>query len=128
VSAYEPPTMGGTNVIKLKTLGIGLCAIGLTAFVSGCYTAEKKAKEESLAAPINCATADGDIRALEQEKKTTTQKIAAGVRSIVPIGLVAGVASGQAGTKYQIATGQYNDMLDKKIAEIKQQCPNATGE
>jgi hypothetical protein len=120
--------MGGTNVIKLKTLGIGFCAIGLTAFISGCYTAEKKVREETMAAPINCATADGDIRSLEEEKKTTAQRIAAGVKSIVPIALVAGVVSGQAGTKYRIATGDYNDMLDKKIAEIKQQCPNATGE
>jgi hypothetical protein len=116
------------NMINVKTLGIGFCAIGLTAFISGCYSPEKKMREETMAAPVNCATADGDIRVLEEEKKTTAQRIAAGVKSIVPIGLVAGLVSGQAGTKYRIATGDYNDMLDKKIAEIKQQCPNATGE
>jgi hypothetical protein len=116
------------NMIDVKTLGIGFCAIGLTAFISGCYTAEKKMKEETMAAPVNCATADGDIRVLKDEKKTTVQRMAAGVKSIVPIALVAGVVSGQAGTKYQIATGQYNTMLDNKIAEIKQQCPNASDE
>jgi hypothetical protein len=116
------------NMINVKTLGIGFCAIGLTGFISGCYTAEKKTAQETATAPVNCATADGDIRALEEEKKTTAQRIAAGVKSIVPIGLVAGVVSGQAGTKYKIATGQYNTMLDNKIAEIKQQCPNASDE
>jgi hypothetical protein len=44
---------------------------------------------------------------------------------VVPIGLVAGLVTGTAGTKYRIATGQYNQMLDDKIAQIKQACPNA---
>jgi hypothetical protein len=112
----------------VKTLWIGFYAIGLAALLSGCYSAEKKMVAETPGAPIDCATADGDIRVLEAEKKTTGQRIAAGVKSIVPIPLVVGVVSGQAGTKYQIATGKYNTMLDDKIAEIKQQCPGATGD
>ena len=101
---------------------------GLTVSLSGCYTQEKKMTDQTAAMPINCATADGDIRTLEAEKKTTGQRIAAGVKTIVPIGLVAGLVTGQAGTKFKIATGDYNDMLNKKIAEIKDQCPGATGD
>jgi len=115
-------------MINVKTFGIGSLALFLTVLISGCYTAEKKTAQETPTAPINCATADGDIRALEQEKKSTAQRIAAGVKSIVPMALVAGAVAGQAGTKYRIATGEYNTMLDNKIAEIKQQCPGATGE
>jgi len=44
------------------------------------------------------------------------------VSAIVPIGLVAGVATGTEGTKAQVASGDYNKMLDAKIAEIKQEC------
>jgi hypothetical protein len=45
-----------------------------------------------------------------------------GVTTIIPIGLVAGAVTGTAGTKYRIATGEYNKMLDAKIAEIKSLC------
>lgn len=113
---------------NVKNIGIGLCAIAVTAIIGGCYAQEKRTATETTAMPVNCATADGDIRMLEDEKKTTAQRIAAGVKSIVPIGLVAGVVSGQAGTKAQIATGQYNTMLDNKIAEIKAKCPGSVAE
>jgi hypothetical protein len=72
--------------------------------------------------PINCATAEGDIRMLRSEKVNTAKQIAAGVGAITPIGLVAGLATGTEGTKAQVATGDYNRMLDQKIAEIQQTC------
>lgn len=72
--------------------------------------------------PVNCATAEGDIRALKSEKVHAAEQLAAGVSAITPIGLIAGVATGTEGTKAKVATGEYNKMLDKKIAEIKQEC------
>jgi len=39
-----------------------------------------------------------------------------------PVGLVAGVATGTEGTKAKVATGEYNKMLDDKIALIKGEC------
>jgi len=48
---------------------------------------------------------------------------AAGVKVILPISLVAHVASGTEGDEAKVASGEYNKMIDKKIAEIKlQQC------
>ena len=76
--------------------------------------------------PVNCAAADGDLRMLEREKKTTLQRIGSGVRMVVPAGLVVGVATGTH-TKYEVATGTYNKMLDDKMAEIKQACPETAG-
>jgi len=36
--------------------------------------------------------------------------------------LVLNTATGNEKAHYQVATGEYNTMLDKKIAEIKLQC------
>lgn len=78
--------------------------------------------ERNLQQPINCATAEGDIRVLQHEKAHVAEQIAAGVSAIVPIGLVAGVATGTEGTKLEVATGEYNQMIDEKIAEIRREC------
>ena len=71
---------------------------------------------------VNCATAEGDIRALQSEKVHASQQLAAGITAIVPISLVVGVATGTEGTKAKVATGDYNKMLDDKITEIKLEC------
>ena len=109
-----------------KSMTIGMVILCVAAGLAGCTMHEKKTEKQVKAMPVNCDTAPGDLRMLEEEKKTTMQRIGAGVRSVVPIGLVAGVVTGTAGTKYRIATGDYNKMLDDKIAEIKQACPDAT--
>jgi hypothetical protein len=100
----------------------GLCALSLTAMLGGCAMQEKKNEKAAQAMPINCPTAEGDIRVLQGEKTSTAAKIANGVSMVVPIGLVVGVVSGTEKTKYQVSTGEYNKMLDSKIAEIKTTC------
>lgn len=82
-------------------------------------TAQEK---ESLAKPVNCATAQGDLRVLASEKASTAQKIKDGVVAVFPIGLVVNVAKGTEGDSMKVATGDYNKMIDTKIAEIKAQC------
>lgn len=96
--------------------------LGSFALVTGCASndAKMEAKVESM--PVNCTTAEGDIRMLKSEKESVAQQAAAGVETITPIGLIAGVATGTEGAKAKMATGEYNDMIDKKIAEIKQTC------
>ena len=89
--------------------------------VAACSPISKEAKKE-MAMPINCATAEGDIRALNSEKDNVGREIAAGITAIVPISLVANVATGEEKSHYEVATGEYNKMLDKKIAEIKKTC------
>jgi hypothetical protein len=59
---------------------------------------------------------------LQNEKTHASQQLAAGVSAIAPVGLVVGVATGSEGTNAKVATGDYNEMLDKKIGEIKQKC------
>jgi hypothetical protein len=109
----------------MRTLNSSICIVAAGVLLSGCAIESKKTAEKIQAMPINCATADGELRVLESEKKTTLQRIGAGVATVVPIGLVVGLVTATEGTKYRIASGQYNTMIDDKIAEIGQTCPGA---
>ncbi len=97
--------------------------ISLAIFLSACATGQKKVEKE-MKMPISCATAEGDIRVLENEKAHVAEQIAEGVTSIIPISLVVGIVTGTEGTKIRVATGKYNKMIDKRIAEIKSECGN----
>lgn len=101
---------------KLVTFSIAMLIVG------GCSSPNTKQAQQDMAKPVNCATAEGDIRALNAEKAHTSQEIAAGVTSIVPIGAVANMAQGKEGETFKVGTGEYNKALDKKIAEIKKAC------
>ena len=105
----------------MKKVGAVLLAVCMAGSVVSCASGYKKA-EQDVKKPVNCATAEADIRVLKSEKVHAAQQLAAGVSAIVPVGLVAGVATGTEGTKAQVATGEYNKMLDDKIAEIKREC------
>ena len=103
-----------------KSLAMAVLVLGL-AVLTGCASEYKK-QEEAMKQPINCATAEGDLRTLAAEKTNTAQQIAMGVTSITPAGIVLNVLTGSTGVKYRVATGEYNDMIDKRIAEIKATC------
>jgi hypothetical protein len=47
---------------------------------------------------------------------------------VYPAALVVGLATRTEGTKYQVATGKYNEMIDDKIAEIKRDCPDTVAD
>ena len=95
------------------------CAFTLAA---GCASPITKQDQASLAQPVNCATAAGDIRILQSEKAHVGKEIAAGVSAIVPISLLVNTAKGTEKANFQVGTGEYNKMIDDKIAEIKGQC------
>jgi hypothetical protein len=108
---------------KMWVTGVG--AVGVIALLGGCvsqYKKEETQEQQAKTAPVNCSTAEGDIRTLQSEKVNLAKQIGAGVSMIVPVGLVVGVATKTEGEKYQVTTGDYNKMLDQKIAEIKQTC------
>jgi hypothetical protein len=46
----------------------------------------------------------------------------AGVSAISPAGIVVGTITNKEITNAKVATGDYNRMLDYKIAEIKREC------
>jgi hypothetical protein len=90
---------------------------------AGCAFKQKKVEEQlAKPAPIDCQTAPGDLRVLQQEKANVAERIAEGVTSIYPAGMVIGVLSGTETTKVKVAIGDYNKMIDQRIAEIQQTC------
>ena len=107
----------------MKKIGTMVMAvlICLAFSVTGYTTDEKKVMEE-MKQPISCATAEGDIRVLEHEKVHVAQQILEGVTSIAPPGLILGVVTGTEKTKIRVGVGEYNKMIDKRIAEIKEKC------
>jgi len=107
----------------MKKATLTITAAFLCTLLTSC-AGDKMVKQGEADAkkPVNCATAEGDIRTLNSEKMHTSQQMAAGVMAIVPASLVVGVVTGTEGGRAKVATGEYNKMLDEKIAEIKAQC------
>ena len=93
------------------------------ALLTGCaYRFKEDEKAAAQSKPIDCATAEGELRALNSEKANVAEQIAMGVTAIVPAGLVIGLVTFTEGTKIKVAIGDYNKALDARIAEIKTQC------
>jgi len=104
----------------MKTLTPMIVVLALAA---GCSSkAPEKQVQASLAKPVDCTTAQADINTLTSEKARTSQEIADGASSIIPIGAVAHLFGGSEKESFEIGTGEYNKKLDAKIAEIRQQC------
>lgn len=107
-------------VPMLRAATFSLVILG---FAVGCAFQQKNVEKElANPAPINCATATGDIRLLNHEKANVAERMVEGVTSIYPASLVIGVVAGTEGTKLKVATGEYNKMIDQRIAEIQETC------
>ncbi len=96
----------------MKTL---IIVIGTAFVIIGGLAAQAQSR-------ANCATANQDIAHLKHEKKSTVERIAKGVTSIVPISLVLNVVKGTEKESIEMATGKYNERIDMRIAEIKDTC------
>ena len=94
----------------------------IVVLLPACAAFKAKKVEKEMKQPINCATAEGDIRMLQSEKAHVASEVANGVTAIVPASLVLGIVTGTEGEKIRMATGEYNKAIDKRIAEIKSQC------
>ena len=95
----------------------------MVLLLPACALKDKKVEKElKQDLPINCATAEGDIRMLQHEKAHVAQQVIVGVTAIVPASLVIGLVTGTETEKIRVATGDYNKAIDKRIAEIKSQC------
>ena len=106
----------------MKTVILMMVVLALAAGCAAQAPAPEKQVEASLAQPVDCSTAEADIKLLTSEKARTAQEIENGVSSIVPIGAVAHVFGRSEKESFEIGTGEYNRKLDAKIAEIKKQC------
>lgn len=97
-------------------------AIVSTIVLAGACAPVSKKEKADLAKPINCQTAEGDLRVLKSEKDSAAKRIAEGISGIAPAGIVVGVVSRTEGDKLKVAAGEYNRLIDKKVAAIKKKC------
>ncbi len=72
--------------------------------------------------PINCATAVQDIQRLESEKANVEQQAIAGAQSVIPVSAVMNILERNELNELEVGGGEYNRMIDEKIAEIKKEC------
>jgi hypothetical protein len=100
--------------------------IGLAMMVvlgAGCALQQKRVERElSHGGPINCATAEGDLRVLYNEKANVAERVVEGATAIYPASAVVGLVTGTELTKLKVAVGEYNGAIDRRIAEIQQTC------
>jgi len=107
-------------LVRSAWLGAGLIAALLW---NGCAVQQAQVEENlQRPRPVNCRTADGDLRVLESERAHVAQRIVEGASAIYPAGAVMGIVTGTEGTKLEVATGEYNQMIDDRIAEIRRVC------
>ncbi len=102
---------------------LGLVAVlALASFLAaGC--ASKYAKvEESLEQPINCSTAEADIRALEADKVSKATEAAEGMSYALPTTILVDEVTGTGGATYEVGTGEYNRKIDERIGKIRSTC------
>jgi len=108
----------------MKIMNRVILLVCIVMLLPACAIFKQKGVDKELKKdlPINCATAEGDIRILQHEKSHVAQQILDGVTAIVPAGAVIGIVTGTEGEKFKVATGRYNKMIDARIAEIKEKC------
>ena len=62
---------------------------------AGCAMRQKEVmKEASTSRPVDCRTAEGDIRVLQNEKAYLVERAAEGFSAVTPAGAIAGVVMG----------------------------------
>lgn len=89
-----------------------------------------------LEAPVNCATAEDDLRILERERASVADRKAAGASTMASTSQIYGSGSTGGRTGYEISSqhmadqqtslqmqmDRYQQAVEKKIAEIKKTC------
>lgn len=92
------------------------CALALALFGAGTAHAEGETT------PVNCSTAEGDIRALNSEKEYAKSHRLAEASAIIPAGALLGIATGTEGKKLEMLSPEYEKRIDERIAEIQETC------
>ncbi len=96
---------------------LGLCFVALA---NATLPHLASAAEERL--PVNCATAEGDLRAIAAEKKHAEDQQAESVFAITPAGALLGLATGTEKKRLKMLSGDYIEKLDARAAEIRSTC------
>ena len=88
--------------------------ICLAIFVAACASPISQQAKDDLASPIDCSTAQSDIRTLEDERASVVKQIENGVTAVVPAGAVLGIISGTELDKLKVGSHHYNHKINQK--------------
>ena len=67
----------------------------------------------------DCARIDKQIAMLEKEKAENDQRLLAGIQSVAPALAALNIVAGTYGRNVAIATGEWAEALDTKLAELR---------
>ncbi|WP_254429111.1 MULTISPECIES: hypothetical protein [unclassified Ruegeria] len=105
---------------RFKKTQRGLFVLSATAAilaVSGMSMADEAARH-----PVNCATAEGDLRAIAAEKKHAQDQQVESAIAITPAGALLGLVTGTEKKRLTMLSGDYVKQLDQRADEIKTTC------
>jgi len=95
--------------------------IGLLPLTLACSPISKQAKID-IARPVDCATAERDIGMLRSEKASIEKQFLNGVMAVTPAGAAIGILTLTEKDKLEVAIGEYNHKINRKIEEIQNTC------
>ena len=95
--------------------------------ISACSSIPDSTKE-LLDKPVDCATADEDIAALDAATPNTGERAVAGVRSLLPVAIATGVITRDYRDRASVAVGKLERDIDNKIADIYEACAQGSEE
>ena len=98
------------------------CRAVAGAFCLGLGAFAQMAVAETERHPVNCATAEGDLRAIAAEKKHAETQQAESVFAVTPAGALLGLVTGTENKRLEMLSGDYIKQLDARSAEIKSTC------
>jgi hypothetical protein len=104
----------------MKSIGLVL-VLGLLPMALACSPISKEAKIE-MAKPVDCATAPQDLKILKSEKASVEKMFFNGVTGVAPAGAAIGILTLTEKDKLEVAIGEYNHKINRKIEEIQNTC------
>lgn len=72
--------------------------------------------------PVNCATAEGDIRALNAEKEYAKSHELESAAALTPAGALLGLMTGTENKKLEMLSPDYQEHIDARIEKIRTTC------
>ena len=104
-------------------LNLFICTLSAAFITLGSGSSWSQAPDQN---PIDCSTAQEDIKTLVHEHKATDERIAKGAFSILPIGMVLNeskkATESSAEKQKEMDIKEYNLKIDQRITEIKRTC------
>jgi hypothetical protein len=101
--------------------GLILVALASLILLPACQAIPKEAKIE-LAKPVDCETAPQDLAILKKDHASVAKMFLDGVTAVTPYGAVISILTLQEKDKLEVAIGEYNHKLQRKIEEIQATC------